>query len=76
MKTTFRKQESKIIHQRDYKNFSNNAFRKDLLQETSSNGHVWEPDNLSTFINAGVKALNKHMVLLQRSMLGQSKPHL
>ena len=73
MKTTFRKQEPKIIHHRDYKNFSNNAFRKDLLLEASCNGHVSEPDNFPSFINAGVKALNKHMTLVKRSMLGQSK---
>ena len=63
METTFCKQEPKIIHDRDYKIFSNNAFRKDLLLEELSNGHASESDNLSSFINARVKALYKQRVL-------------
>ena len=74
MKTTFLKEEKKIQHT-DYKNFSNNAFRKDLLLKASSNGHVSERDILSSFINTGLNALNKHMALLKRSMSGKSKPH-
>ena len=75
MKTTFSKQKPKIIHYWDYKKFSNNAFREDLLLEVSSNSHALEPGNLSSFINAGVKVLNKHAPV-KRGMLWQIKPHL
>lgn len=60
MKTTFHKQESKIVIYRDYNNIFKNALREDMLLETSSNHHLSEPVSLSTFITAGVKARNKH----------------
>ena len=65
MKTTFCKQEPKIIHYWDYNFFSKNAFREDLLLE-ASNGHASQPDNLTSFVNTGVNALNKHAPVKKR----------
>ena len=66
MKTTISKQGPKIIQCRDYKYSSNNAFREDLLLEASSSCHASELDNLLSFINADVKALNKHSPVKRR----------
>ena len=68
MKTTFRKQEPNKIDSKDYKKFSSNAFREDLPLEVSSNGHSSEPDNPSSFINVGVKALNNHAPVKKRQV--------
>ena len=66
MKTTFRKQEPKIIHYWNYNFFSKNSFKEDLLLEASSNGHALKPDNLAPFVNAGMKALNRHVPVTKR----------
>ena len=56
LKTSFKKQSPKIISYRNYKNFSNDSFHTDLINEISSNG-ILEGD-LTGFLDACKKSLN------------------
>ena len=56
LKTFFKKQSPKVISYRNYKNFSNDLFRTDLINEISSNG-ILEGD-LNGFLGACKKSLD------------------
>ena len=58
LKTYFKKQSPKIISYRNYKNFSNDSFRNDLLNEIYSND-ISEAD-LTGFLDACRKSLDYH----------------
>ena len=56
LKTFFKKQSPKVISYRNYKNFSNDSFCADLINETSSSG-ILEGD-LTGFLDACKKSLD------------------
>ena len=56
LKTFFKKRSPKVISYRNYKNFSNDLFRTDLINEISSNG-ILEGD-LNGFLGACKKSLD------------------
>ena len=76
MKTTFHKQESKIVIYRDYNNIFINVLREDLLLETSSNHHLSEPVSLSSFITAGVNARIKHAPVKKKYVRTNQAPFM
>ena len=57
LKTFFKKQSPKVISYRNYKNFSEDLFRNDLINEISSNG-ILEGD-LNGFLDACKKLLTQ-----------------
>ena len=76
MKTTFHKQESKIVIYRDYNNIFKNVLREDLLLETSSNHHLLEPFSLSSFTTAGVNARIKHAPVKKKYVRTNQAPFM
>ena len=57
-KTFYKKQRSKIIHYRNYKNFENGNFRQDLKKELLKFDVTNAP--LSKFNDTVLSVLNKH----------------
>ena len=73
MKTYFKKQGPKVITYRDYKNFSNDDFRYNLINElTKKNIDI---SNLNIFIETFLNVLNKKHPL-RNVMSGQIKQPL
>ena len=74
MKTTFMKQEPKIIYYRNFKNFINNIFRRDLIFEIDKIG----PLNISCneFENIFLDTLNKHAPLKKRYIRANNAPYM
>ena len=60
MKKSFKKFQPRIINYRSYKHFSNNAFRKDLIDKLSNEKFVINDDGLKRFCELNVNILNKH----------------
>ena len=58
MKTYFKKQSPKVIYYRNYKNFSNDSYTEDLLNELMK-GDI-EISRLDTFMNTALNVLEKH----------------
>ena len=58
LKTYFKKQAPKMINYRNYKNFSNELFRSDLIKELSNNSIP--EDDLIGFLHACKKLLDYH----------------
>ena len=63
-RTYFKKQEPKIISYRDYKNFSNDDFRYDLINELSKNNI--EISKLDVFVDTFLNILNKKVPVKKR----------
>ena len=62
MKIYFKKQKSNIIYYRDYKNFSNDQFRADFLNELTK-GHI-PISRLDVFTGTALQLLGKHAPLI------------
>ena len=60
MKKYFKKLQLRIINYRSYKHFSNNTFRKDLIDKLSDEKFVINDDGLKRFYKLSVNVLNKH----------------
>ena len=73
IKTCFKKLKPQIISYRDYKNFQNDVFRRDLLEHLSS-----FPDDLSedTFETILLHILNLHAPLKHKYIRGNQQPFI
>ena len=66
MKIYFKKQKSNIIYYRDYKNFSNDQFRVDFLNELAK-GPI-PISRLDVFTGTALQILGKHAPMKQKSI--------
>ena len=57
---SFKKFQPRIINYRSYKHFSNDTFRKDLIDKLSNEKFVINDDGLKRFCELSVNVLNKH----------------
>ena len=60
MKKSFKKFQPRIINCRSYKHFSNDTFRKDLIDKLSNEELVINDDGLKRFCELSINILNKH----------------
>ena len=60
MKKSYKKSQPWIINYRSYKHFSNDTFRKDLIDKLSNEKFVINDDGLKRFCELSVSILNKH----------------
>ena len=60
MKKSFKIIQPRIINYRSYKHFSNDTFRKDLIDKLSNEKFVINDDRLKKFCELSVNILNKH----------------
>ena len=71
LKTTFKKEDSKHLLYRDYKNFNNEYFHNDLI-----NGLSKYPKNYESFENVFVTVLDRHALRKTKILRGNQKPHV
>ena len=71
MKTTFEKEESKVLVYRDYKNFNFNCFKSELLSKFHHNNVTF-----TSFENNFVNVLNQQAPKKSKVFRGNQKPHL
>ena len=71
LKTTFKKEDSKRLIYRDYKNFNNEYFQNDL-----KNGLSKCPKNYESFENVFVTVLDRHAPRKTKILRGNQKPHV
>ena len=71
LKTTFKKEDSKHLIYRDYKNFNNEYFHNDL-----KNGLSKCPKNYESFENVFVTVLDRHAPRKTKILHGNQKPHV
>ena len=74
MKIYFKKQKSNIIYYRDYKNFSNDQFRADFLNELTK-GHI-PISRLDVFTGTALQILGKHAPMKQKSIRANESPFM
>ena len=60
MKKSFKKFQPRIINYRSYKHFSNETFRKDLIDKLSNEKFVINDEGLKRFCELSFNVLNKH----------------
>ena len=60
IKMSFKKFQPRIINYRSYKHFSNDTFRKDLIDKLFNEKFVINDDGLKRFCELSVNVLNKH----------------
>ena len=71
MRTTFEKEDSKVLVYRDYKNFSFNSFKSELLSKFHHNNVTF-----TSFENNSVNVLNQQAPKKSKVFCGNQKPHL
>ena len=71
LKTTFKKEDSKRLIYRDYKNFNNEYFQNDL-----KNGLSKCPENSESFENVFVIVLDRHAPRKTKILRRNQKPHV
>ena len=73
LKQYFKKKEPNIIKYRDFRNFSNQAFRDELLRELSCNnsGH-----NFELFQTLALETLNKHAPVKEKHVRNNQAPFI
>ena len=74
MKKSFKKVQPRIINYRSYKHFSNDTFRKDLIDKLSNEKFVINDDGLKRFCEPSVNILNKHAPRKKRHARGNQMP--
>ena len=74
IKIYFKKRKSNIIYYRDYKNFSNDQFRADFLNElTKDNISI---SRLDVFTGTALKILGKHAPMKKKSIRSNESPFM
>ena len=71
MKTTFASEEPKKLDQRDYKTFSHESSKNDLMSKTVEENVVY-----SKFEKEFIDTLNKHAPKETKFFRGNQKPHV
>ena len=74
MKIYVKKQKSNIIYYRDYKNFSNDQFRTDFLNELTKD-HI-PVSRLDVFTGTALQILDKHAPMKQKSIRANESPFM
>ena len=74
MKKSFKKFQPRIINYRSYKHFSNDTFRKDLIDKLSNEKFVINDDGLKRFCELSVNVLNKHVPRKKKYARGNQMP--
>ena len=74
MKLYFKKQQPKIINYRDYRFFSNNAFRDELLIELDKNNK--DNTNFDRYKEILIKILDKHAPVKQKYIRANQVPYM
>ena len=74
MKKSFKIIQPRIINYRSYKHFSNDTFRKDLIDKLSNEKFVINDDGLKRFCEPSVNILNKHAPRKKRHARGNQVP--
>ena len=74
MKKSFKMIQPRIINYRSYKHFSNDTFRKDLIDKLSNEKFVTNDDGLKRFCGLSVNILNKHTPRKKRYATGNQMP--
>ena len=74
MKKSFKKFQPRIINYRSYKHFSNDTFRKDLIDKLSNEEFVINDDGLKRFCELSVNVLNKHAPGKKKYARGNQMP--
>ena len=74
MKKFFKKFQPRIINYRSYKHFSNNTFRKDLIDKLSNEKFVINDDGLKRFCELSVNVLNKDAPRKKKYASGNQMP--
>ena len=72
LKTTFQKEEQKILIYRDFKKFTFKAFQSELINELNSRNSY----EYSAFEKSFVEVLNKHAPKKRKILRGNQKPHV
>ena len=71
LKTTFKKEDSKLLIYHDYKNFNNEYFQNNL-----KNGLPKCPNNYKPFENVFVTVLDRHAPRKTKILWENQKPHV
>ena len=74
VKIYFKKQKSNIIYYRDYKNFSNDQFRADFLNELTK-GHI-PISRLDVFTGKALQILGKYAPMKEKSIRANESPFM
>ena len=74
MKKSFKKFQPRIINYRSYKHFSNDTFRKDLIDKLSNEELVINDDGLKRFCELSINILNKHAPRKKKYARGNQMP--
>ena len=74
IKTTFQKLKPKIIHYRDYKDFSNESFRVNLLNKLSLENLHTDSNGLGKFLQICNKTLDKEAPQKKKYIRGNNVP--
>ena len=76
MKKSFRKFHARLINHRSYKNFSNEAFRKCLLEKLSREVFENNDEGLQSFCDINLQALNQHAPQKIKYVRGNQMPFM
>ena len=74
MKKSFKKFQPRIINYRSYKHFSNDTFRKDLIDKLSNEELVINDDEMKRFCELSINILNKHAPRKKKYARGNQMP--
>ena len=74
MRNSFKKFQPRITNYRSYKHFSNDTFRKDLIDKLSNEKFVINDDGLKRFCELSVNVLNKHAPRKKKYARGSQMP--
>ena len=74
IKKSFKKFQPRIINYSSYKGFSNDTFRKDLIDKLSNEKFVINDDGLKRFCELSVNVLNKHVPRKKKYARGNQMP--
>ena len=74
MKKSFKKFQSRIINYRSYKHFSNDTFRKYLIDKLSNEKFAVNDDGLKRFCELSLNVLNKHAPRKKKYARGNQMP--
>ena len=74
MKKSFKKFQPRIISYRSYKHFSNDTFRKGLIDKVPNEEFVINDGRLKRFCELIVSVLNKHVPLKKKYARGNQMP--
>ena len=76
MKTSYRKNEPRVINYRDYKSFSNEGFRESLLEKLKGKLSENSDKSFSNFVNTRNTVLDKQLPKKKKYVRGNQSPFM